>query len=94
MIVAESATPEANGVPKEPPPAADINGRNVGLVDFEIADRAMRIAGRTSGIADRTMRIAGRTSGIADRAMRIAYRTSGLTDRTLEIADKFPRIAD
>jgi len=66
--------------PRSAPPATDIDGRNVGLVDFEIADRAMRIADKTSGNAD--------------RAIRIADKTSVIADRTLEIADKFLRIAD
>jgi len=66
--------------PRNAPPATDSNGRNVGFVDFEIADRAMRIADRTSGNAD--------------RALEIADKTSIIADRTLEIADKFPRIAD
>lgn len=76
-MVAKSATCAANSVPEE---CVRPQRTSVGLVDFEIADRAMRIADRTSGNADRAMRIADKTSVIADRA--------------LEIADKFPRIAD
>lgn len=67
-------------MPRQQRTATDSNGRNVGLVDFEIADRAMRIADKTSGNAD--------------RALEIADKTSIIADRTLEIADKFLRIAD